>query len=151
MNDCRHCVVETKITLFLCILQHSTSEPSPDFGGQAAFRSVPQQSSQPASVSQQSSQPASTPARDASSGNDLRSSGRKELPVVDAYQSTQMLVNLSYGILSKLRFLLQELFTSSYAPFPAAASPLQFHPPHGMGYGMQYNPYPRVKQVVKIF
>ncbi|XP_019157647.1 PREDICTED: probable ADP-ribosylation factor GTPase-activating protein AGD14 isoform X2 [Ipomoea nil] len=88
----------TELTLYN---PHSTSEPSPNFG-EAAFSNMPQQSSQPA--------------WDASSGNDLRSSGRRELPA--------------------------ELFTSSYAPFSAAPSPWQFHPPHGMGYGMQYNPHP---------
>ncbi|XP_031102551.1 probable ADP-ribosylation factor GTPase-activating protein AGD14 isoform X1 [Ipomoea triloba] len=86
--------------------QRSNSEPLPNYGEGAAF----------SNTSQQSSQPASTPAWDASSGNDLRSSGRRELPA--------------------------ELFTSSYAPFAAASSPWQFHPPHGMGYGMQYYPYP---------
>nr|GMD44280.1 probable ADP-ribosylation factor GTPase-activating protein AGD14 isoform X1 [Ipomoea batatas] len=117
--------------------QRSNSEPLPNYGEGAAFSNTPQQSSQPAS----------TPAWDASSGNDLRSSGRRELPAVDVAISIHskclyVIVNLSYGIWLKPRFLLQELFTSSYAPFAAASSPWQFHPPHGMGYGMQYYPYP---------
>nr|GMD41389.1 probable ADP-ribosylation factor GTPase-activating protein AGD14 isoform X1 [Ipomoea batatas] len=93
-------------TALMLYNQRSNSEPLPNYGEGAAFSNTPQQSSQPAS----------TPAWDASSGNDLRSSGRRELPA--------------------------ELFTSSYAPFAAASSPWQFHPPHGMGYGMQYYPYP---------
>nr|GMD48954.1 probable ADP-ribosylation factor GTPase-activating protein AGD14 isoform X1 [Ipomoea batatas] len=93
--------------------QRSNSEPLPNYGEGATFSNTPQQSSQPSSM----------PAWDASSGNDLRSSGRRELPA--------------------------ELFTSSYAPFAAASSPWQFHPPHGMGYGMQYYPYPTVNQTNK--
>nr|GLL38149.1 probable ADP-ribosylation factor GTPase-activating protein AGD14 isoform X3 [Ipomoea trifida] len=52
--------------------QRSNSEPLPNYGEGATFSNTPQQSSQPSS----------TPAWDASSGNDLRSSGRRELPAM---------------------------------------------------------------------
>ncbi|XP_059658047.1 probable ADP-ribosylation factor GTPase-activating protein AGD14 isoform X2 [Cornus florida] len=71
---------------------------------------------------EQSSQAASTLAQDPSSGTGLQEiqvaeaihSGRKELPV--------------------------DLFGASYSSFPAPVPSWQMHPPHGMGFGMQYHP-----------
>uniref|UniRef100_A0A5B6ZKX4 Putative ADP-ribosylation factor GTPase-activating protein AGD14 n=1 Tax=Davidia involucrata TaxID=16924 RepID=A0A5B6ZKX4_DAVIN len=70
----------------------------------------------------QFSQAASKPAQHTSSGV-----GAEALPVVDTKSNGR-------------RELPVDLFTASYLSFPAPVPSWQMHPPHGMGFSMQYHP-----------
>uniref|UniRef100_A0A5B6ZQF0 Putative ADP-ribosylation factor GTPase-activating protein AGD14 n=1 Tax=Davidia involucrata TaxID=16924 RepID=A0A5B6ZQF0_DAVIN len=71
---------------------------------------------------EQFSQAASKLAQDSSSGV-----GSQELPAVDMKSNGRT-------------ELPADLFTASYSSFPAPVPSWQMHPPHGMGFSMQYHP-----------